>query len=891
MKKNILDNSEFFHSLGLALDGNRGGGKLTLDSIFLNKLSLPALDYFKLSETAGTTAVNYVAGRSNGTYVGSPTLGSVGDIYGETNGGNAVTLNGTTQYVDLGNSSKQWAGLISTGLTLLINMKEVSVSGNNRAVFGVADSSGKGFAAYVWGAGSTFNVFFTMTSATGVTYTSKTLFFNVSPGTEYQNQSMWWEIYYKAPGTITLYCDGVKYTGSFDATPRPDLTGTFSATTNNVFAGAVNGNGTAVAGSFFGGPIQRIVAFNGALTEADRLMYMRKATRTDETGMLYRVVSIHSPKDSRGLKQLANNTGAVVASDDPVGYIPDETGNGCDAIQTITSTIRAADKRGRYCINSDGSKEVDLDNTMADLGQSYTLTAAPLTGATTATLVSGFGLATGTYTVMFANGETRTVALTNGSTAIPNTGSFAALTTDCVGPNGAIAAFLVGDGSASYIRRQGYQWAGGPRISSHWCTLAARTRPSVSNINVTSLSTLIQLKGSNGFDTIGDGGLGLTINGTTAGGVPYRWTALAANIAKIDPVTPFPCARMSPGLSISAVTRDFYNNQANDYTTTNAGVANLFSNGTYGSSAVGLVTGNYQFAYNQGGRIGGDISYRNDVWAGRIQQIVICNAPMPQTALNQWYNAILAAESLTNHALKHVLLCGDSITSMFASTRDRGWQTYLPKTFSYNNASTSGDTIANDITALTTAGADWLDLLASKRVAIFALGTNDNGHQRTIVDMIADYATWRSTVLGYDPGAKIIALDLPVSNGFCLMSFTGALANGATTGTLSQAWPFATGSYLMTFDQGNVRTVTLTNGSTNPGTFTALVGATSTGLVALTNTDGSQTTIGWKYFIANTAVADQKVLTTGITLEDGTHPNQSGMETLGGRVLTALSLV
>lgn len=45
--------------------------------------------------------------------------------------------------------------------------------------------------------------------------------------------------------------------------------------------------------------------------------------------------------------------------------------------------------------------------------------------------------------------------------------------------------------------------------------------------------------------------------------------------------------------------------------------------------------------------------------------------------------------------------------------------------------------------------------------------------------------------------------------------FTGAPASGATGGTLTAAWSFATGAYPVTFSNGDVRQVTLTNGSTS----------------------------------------------------------------------------
>jgi hypothetical protein len=47
-----------------------------------------------------------------------------------------------------------------------------------------------------------------------------------------------------------------------------------------------------------------------------------------------------------------------------------------------------------------------------------------------------------------------------------------------------------------------------------------------------------------------------------------------------------------------------------------------------------------------------------------------------------------------------------------------------------------------------------------------------------------------------------------------VLTFTTSFANGATSGTLSSAFTGATGTYYLTFSNGNVRSTTLTNGST-----------------------------------------------------------------------------
>jgi len=61
--------------------------------------------------------------------------------------------------------------------------------------------------------------------------------------------------------------------------------------------------------------------------------------------------------------------------------------------------------------------------------------------------------------------------------------------------------------------------------------------------------------------------------------------------------------------------------------------------------------------------------------------------------------------------------------------------------------------------------------------------------------------------------------------GSATLTFTAALAAGATSGTLSAAWSNPTGSYLVTFSDGESDSVTLTNGATTATWSTALANA------------------------------------------------------------------
>jgi hypothetical protein len=63
-------------------------------------------------------------------------------------------------------------------------------------------------------------------------------------------------------------------------------------------------------------------------------------------------------------------------------------------------------------------------------------------------------------------------------------------------------------------------------------------------------------------------------------------------------------------------------------------------------------------------------------------------------------------------------------------------------------------------------------------------------------------------------------------------TFTGAFGAGATTGTLAANWAPVSGTYFVTFSDGETRYVSFTNGSTTVGSWTALTGTPSANAVA-----------------------------------------------------------
>lgn len=774
-----------------------------LDNLFLRNLSLPATDYFKLDETSGTVAKNSVPGRSNGSYVGSPTLAQTGDIFGETNGGNSVRLAnaGANQYIDLGNVSKEWTKTIATGRTFLFNFQDTGNTGAFQSgVLSVNESTGRGFSILTWGDGFVATVIIKMIDASG-NVCSNTFSFMINNGgnTEFVRQKVWLQVYLKAPTTIECHIDGYTCVASASS---GSASGSFAGdTVNSVFAGVQQFNGAAGSGGhfyyFFDGWIQRIVTFSGKLTEADRLAYMRKTTRTDLTGKLYRVAECFSPRTSTHMTITNGQNFPPTVDGDFIGFIPDSTGNANIAVATGNADP-TLDTRGTYTLDSP-YVELDLDNSYQNSGDSSQ-------------------------------------------------------------------------------RRQAYVISGSTDIFAHYATICGVCRPANDEFLGITGQTLASVAGSK---------FALMLH------VSHRWS-IYNGTSVFSPGAGFPDARVMPGLAIAAA--------VNGWSQSSSGKARMFSNGSFANTSASVLTGAYYNNNGTTGNIGGTTASYGDLFGGRIQDIVICNAPILDTALTDWYNAVLVLNSLSNHASKHVFLAGDSITSQNHATRNRGWQSYLPKTYSYTNPSRGGDKISNGDSLLNQDGADWFDLSATKNVAVFMLGTNNIlSSTVTIVDTIADYATWRTDLLSYAPSAYILASNMHTDPtlGYCNMSFTGAFAGGETSGTLSQAWPFATGSYLMLFiHSGSVvvtKTVTLTLNTAGTVSWSGALPSACDALVRITNLDTTLTTIGWKYYastLVGLGLADQNwSVPSGVPTVDGIHWTTPGHATVGASGVVAVALI
>jgi hypothetical protein len=96
----------------------------------------PTAGWWRLGEPSGVTAVD-AAAVQNGTYQGSPTLGVTGAMPGTTN--TAVTLNGTTQWIDVG--SARLKGLADFAIAA---WAKTSYSGASQVIYAEHAAGGDG---------------------------------------------------------------------------------------------------------------------------------------------------------------------------------------------------------------------------------------------------------------------------------------------------------------------------------------------------------------------------------------------------------------------------------------------------------------------------------------------------------------------------------------------------------------------------------------------------------------------------------------------------------------------------------------------------------------------------------------------------------------------------
>jgi hypothetical protein len=98
--------------------------------------TMPPLNWWRLGEPSGTTATDAMGAR-NGTYQGSPTLGAAGAM--TTDSDTAVTLNGSSQWVDVG--AYQLAGLSEFTIAA---WGKTSYSGASQKIYAERKADGTG---------------------------------------------------------------------------------------------------------------------------------------------------------------------------------------------------------------------------------------------------------------------------------------------------------------------------------------------------------------------------------------------------------------------------------------------------------------------------------------------------------------------------------------------------------------------------------------------------------------------------------------------------------------------------------------------------------------------------------------------------------------------------
>ncbi len=671
--------------------GGGGGGGQDLDALFMSGLSLTPLDYYKFDETTGTVAKNRGAGRSDGTYVNTPTLGAVGDVVGETNGGNSVSLDSASfEYIDLGATAKDWVPRLgTTGITFLVNLRDLQdASSWDASIVGVYNASSRsGFEIRNWANNDASRIGARIVDAAGNSYED---YYSVGAGfapnsAPHHRQAVWIEIFMKGPNQIKMYFDGHQLSAHIATFPLGSASGSFNASAVNPTAGTLNTNGSLSgdARSYIKGRMQRLTVFPGELTAADRKKYMRKATKTDRTGLLYRVVTELSPRTSgSAMKQHWNGSvasGDVVADGDRIAKIPDLSGNNNHALQSAENADLTLDRRGTLKIDSFYGAELDLDN----IYQS-----------------AGYGTET---------------------------------------------------------RRQSYALAGTVSVGAHYSTHVAVCRPSMGNI--------LFIGQQDAITGIG-GATGLTVAATNTWGFVHSGARIPASS---------PLAVTAPGLSVAAGIGNFAVTGAENC---------IYSNGDYAASATSTTGGAWWDNIGTDFLIGGDSTTSGSLFGGRMQDIVICNAPMPQAVLDEYYAAVLADRGLTAHPFS-VSIHGDSVSSGQSATLNRGWHTYLPPRWQYRNVSTGGDRFSHQNTKVDTYTSRLWDASATKKIALISVAVNDLSDGASLATMQSRVATLVSKLL--TAGANyVVLMGMPSDQGLDGVGYKAWVATQTGIGNVNK---------------------------------------------------------------------------------------------------------
>lgn len=264
--------------------------------------------YWRFGEASGTIAADYFEA-NNGTYTNTPTLGATGALNGDTN--TAVTLNGTTQYVDVG-ALTGWGGGLSRPFTFEAWVKITdttesvlfgSGSGTNSGYFrvevsydGLGDNSG-----FIW--------------ADLLDKSSNRITIKSNATTTISNGSYHHLVVTMNPasGTAAIYLDGVAVTST--VTPTGTCTNFQEFVPGECAIGARTGLSSAVA-LYITGTVDEAAIYQGSFSAA-----MAAARYNQGTNASYS----HNP----------------IFGVFPVTWVPRLTGD------AVTNTVPNAIKEGR----------------------------------------------------------------------------------------------------------------------------------------------------------------------------------------------------------------------------------------------------------------------------------------------------------------------------------------------------------------------------------------------------------------------------------------------------------------------------------------------------------------------------------------------------------------
>lgn len=300
----------------------------TLDTYIL---SLNPTSYWKLDETSGTTVFNSaLAGTApTGSYLNSPTFAVLGDIYGESNGGNAVRLNNGSG-INLGRPSGMFESITNgSGLTIVGFINPSGYTAWKR-VFGAysADTTHNGIALWLNQAGQTTIIRVEMYDKFGnnsfVNFTAEGV---GGVSNFWNNNYRMYRCEWKASG-VRLWIDECEWVYPFGGTQFSYAAtgisgGLLPQNTGSLILGGY-GAGNSVVLDGIGADYQRIAIFNRSLTSLEGLNILRNATNTYKG--IARVYGVYNA--SSGVYKDLAGTQLATTQNDRIMYWQDLSGNG-----------------------------------------------------------------------------------------------------------------------------------------------------------------------------------------------------------------------------------------------------------------------------------------------------------------------------------------------------------------------------------------------------------------------------------------------------------------------------------------------------------------------------------------------------------------------------------